>query len=499
MGVTLPVSRQPRPTGPTPLRRVHPHRGDGVATPIRRAWASALLVVAAAALVASSHANVRVERVAGTDRITTAIAASQAGWASADTVLLATAGDFPDALAAGAVAASRDAPLLLTHADGLAVEVAEEIARLAPDEAILLGGEGVLRPAVAADVAALGVAVERIAGADRFETAAAAARTVGAPQGEVAITLGTDFPDAVSAGALAAAPGQLPVLLTTTDALPAPTISVLEELDVARAHLVGGEAVIGAAVARDLAARGITVERHSGPNRYATSVAVAGEALARHDGPVPVVLATGQAFPDALAAGGLAASQGGVVLLTPPDGTDAAVTAFLRAHGGSWESVLVLGGRAAVSDAGLERLAAAVRGDAEEEPAVDLVFGIPDDAPEFWELGIGGLIPVPVPSVYMGERMYEDPERLTSGVHVRVTADVDHDALADWWMAQPYPDELDYDDWQVTEIEPFPGAPAGARLLHATLFIDEFSSGGVILIEPRGPGGVDVTLAMVSG
>ena len=298
------------------------------------------------------------ERLEGHDRIATAIAVSEAGWDSADTVLLATAADFPDALAASAVAAATDAPLLLTNALALPRPVAEEIERLGAETVYVFGGEAVVDPTVTwqLEYLDLGLDIERVAGPDRYATAAAAAWRSGAPGGEAAIALGTDFPDAVAASALSATPERLPVLLTEADALPEPTVEAIDDLGLERVEVIGG--AISEAVVAELEALGLEVARRAGPNRYATSAAVAEEALGRVGEATPVVLASGEGFADALAAGALTARVGGTLVLTPPEADSDDVETLLRTHAGRWDDGFVVAERGAITRNGVERLAA---------------------------------------------------------------------------------------------------------------------------------------------
>ncbi len=71
---------------------------------------------------------------------------------------------------------------------------------LGVDRVVVVGGEVAVGPRVLEDLAGLGLAVERVAGPDRFATAAAAARAAGVgADGTVVLARGTDFPDALSA------------------------------------------------------------------------------------------------------------------------------------------------------------------------------------------------------------------------------------------------------------------------------------------------------------
>ncbi|QJU53411.1 cell wall-binding repeat-containing protein [Herbiconiux sp. KACC 21604] len=64
--------------------------------------------------------------------------------APSDTVYLATGANFPDALAGGALAGAKHAPILLVSKSCMTAEVATEITRLKPHHLVLLGGPNTL-------------------------------------------------------------------------------------------------------------------------------------------------------------------------------------------------------------------------------------------------------------------------------------------------------------------------------------------------------------------
>jgi acyl-homoserine-lactone acylase len=287
----------------------------------------------------------RVERVAGGDRIATSVAVSRRTNAIADTVVLATAGDFPDALAGGPLATSLGGPLLLTGGDGLDPRVAAEIDRLGASQAVLLGGPVALSPVVEADLATRGLSVERISGADRYATAAAIADRL--PSDLAFLATGEGFPDAVAAAGVAAALGA-PVVLTPGGSL----------ADVARQALdgrtdvvvAGGSAAIADAVVAELGARAV---RAAGDSRYATAASLFEAGIDRGLAPQSVWVAAGSAFPDALSAAAAAGAMGtGVVLVD-----DGAVTPVADLLAGlAPMTVLVAGGPSAVPEGVLAAL-----------------------------------------------------------------------------------------------------------------------------------------------
>jgi cell wall-associated NlpC family hydrolase len=322
-------------------------------------------------LAAPAGASPTVDRVAGSDRITTAVEASQRGWSASPTAIVATDGRFPDALAAVPLSADRDAPLLLTGTTTLPDPVAHELERLGARQVYVLGGQTAVSEAVVAQIENLSTSptVTRLAGTDRYDTAAAVATSIGAPTGEALVALGVDFPDAVSAGSLAAGPGTPPVLLTERTQLPAATRDAVVELDVTQVTVVGGASAVGDGVVRELESTGVTVRRLAGSDRYTTSTTVAVEALRRHGGDqLPAVVATGRNHPDALAAGSLTARMSGLLVLANPAQPHAPLDRFLRDRTTYWEQGVGLGGRAALSDDALASIGRSLRGEPQPEP-----------------------------------------------------------------------------------------------------------------------------------
>ncbi len=300
-----------------------------------------------------------VVRLAGTDRYATAVEVSR--WAfprGAGTVFVATAGAFPDALAAVPAATRAEAPLLLVQKDAVPAVVQAELARLAPARIVVLGGTAAVSDGVLTALRAAAPQVERIAGADRFATAAAvSAATFDAGVDEVFVATGMDFPDALAGGA-AAGLLDIPILLVTRDAVPAATARELSRLRPGAITVLGGPAAVSDEVAEDLAALsvdGAYPERLEGASRYATASAIASifDAGTEYDGAPSgastVFLATGADFPDALAAGSAAAHTGSPLVLVPRAELLDVVRERLTLLAAP--RVVVLGGASAVSDA----------------------------------------------------------------------------------------------------------------------------------------------------
>jgi putative cell wall-binding protein len=132
-------------------------------------------------------------------------------------VFVANGGQFPDALVAGPVAFANRNPIVLASQEGLPDPTAEALSAIAPDRAILLGGDAVLSEQVVNEINALGIPTGRLAGRDRTDTAAAfadfALDAAGFDTETLFLTRGDDFPDALAAAPYAGSL-QAPIMLT---------------------------------------------------------------------------------------------------------------------------------------------------------------------------------------------------------------------------------------------------------------------------------------------
>ena len=259
-------------------------------------------------------------RLSGADRYATSAAVSSATWAGRPIrAFIATGANFPDALAAAAAGGSDFAsgPILLVKHDAIPASVASELTRLRPYRITVLGGTSVVSSDVEEALKSYASTgdVTRVAGPDRYATAAEVSRTF-FPRGvkRAFIATGTDFPDAL-AGAAAAGAWSSPLLLVGRDAIPATVAAELQRLEPRRIYVLGGTSVVSQAVEDLLGAYSADVVRLAGSNRYATAEAVSKANFAL--GAKRVYLATGLGFPDALAAAAAAGIHDSPLLLVP--------------------------------------------------------------------------------------------------------------------------------------------------------------------------------------
>jgi putative cell wall-binding protein len=201
------------------------------------------------------------------------------------------------------------------------------------------------------------VPFDRISGADRFITSAKIAQNYdSASTDHVFLASGLNYPDALSTGP-AAAVFDAPLLLTLPDTLPASVASEIERIDPATIVIVGSAATISESVVEQLEelVPGVEIDRVAGPDRFATSRALATYAFGS-TGAEQAWVATGLNFPDALSASAVGGARGLPVILvnggaTSVDAATAQLFAELRVVG-----VAVAGGPTTVSEAMVESI-----------------------------------------------------------------------------------------------------------------------------------------------
>ena len=295
----------------------------------------------------------------GDDRYDTAALIALANFETADLAIVASGANFPDALSAAGLAGTYGAPLLLTRPDVVPTVSADALEDLGVSDVIIIGGEAAVSAAVKTALEGAGYAVERIAGLERYETAALVAERIAEERGDqfshsAFIARGDAFPDALSVSPLAYGDAS-PILLTRPGLLPDVTADAIDDLHIEHAVVVGGLTAVSAAVKTQVdgmlvANGGEASERWFGPDRYATAVDVAENAVDWGFASFGYVgVATGENYPDALAGGVGAGAQGGVVALTTSSVLSPATKTMLETHAAKVLYLEVFGGTSAVS------------------------------------------------------------------------------------------------------------------------------------------------------
>ncbi|HEY7941306.1 MAG TPA: cell wall-binding repeat-containing protein [Candidatus Limnocylindrales bacterium] len=329
-----------------PLHRWRPFAASAMA-------ATVIAMVAAAGAWATGYAP-PITRLAGADRYATSAAAAATYASPQTTVYVASGGGYADALSAAPLAGAQGAPLLLVAPTSIPAAIHAQLVRLQPTTIVVLGGPGVVSDAVLTQLQALTTpagGAARVYGNDRYATSAAVLHTYPTPGSttpRIYVVAGTDYPDGLSAAALAGHQGA-PLALVQQSAVPPLVLTELQRLKPASIVVLGGSAVVSDAVLAQL--DGLTTpaggaSRIAGADRYKTSALISQAGYPSLPPASVVYVATGTGFADALSGAPLAAKDGVPLLLVQPAALPAAIgTELTRLDA---RSMVVLGGDASV-------------------------------------------------------------------------------------------------------------------------------------------------------
>ncbi len=292
-------------------------------------------------------------RLWGDDRYETAVSVSQQLPTGQPTVFIASGEDYPDALSATAASALVGGPVLLTRPTDLPSVVAMEIRRLRPSSVHVLGGPSVVSDDVLRALKALVPNTDRLYGADRYATSRTVAARFFATADTVVLATGRSFADALVAGTTAGRIGAPTVLIDGDHAsVDVATMTQLKTLKTREIFLAGGHGSISIPIEQQLRTEGFEVRRLGGASRYETAVQLMDAA---GDGPpAGVLLASGENFPDALAAASLAAQMGSDLYLTRAACVPTAPQQAILAAGSVPRTAI--GGVSVVSDRSLDNV-----------------------------------------------------------------------------------------------------------------------------------------------
>jgi putative cell wall-binding protein len=289
-------------------------------------------------------------RLAGADRFATAVEISQFSHPNgADVVYVAVGHNYPDAISSAPAAAAEGAPILLVNPTSVPASTEAELNRLGPNQIVVLGGSAAISDGVVTYLDARFPTVVRRSGPTRYETAAAINQgAFPGTVGTVYIATGENFPDALVAGPAAIKDGGS-LLLVRPDEIPAAIAAELTRMQPDRIVVIGSSAAVNDSVFQQLQAYAPTT-RIGGADRFALSAEVARVVFPNSK---TVYVATGLNYPDALTAAPATTAASGPILLVGSSIPGTVNTEMLRT---GRQTIIVLGGPAAVSDAILYQL-----------------------------------------------------------------------------------------------------------------------------------------------
>ena len=187
-----------------------------------------------------------------------------------------------------------------------------------------------------------------IIGTNRYDTAVKTSKKGWNTADTAIISNGSAIVDALAATPLAAYK-DAPVLLTEKDTLKDVTKNELKRLGVGKVYIIGGSSVISKNVQSQIEKMGISVERISGSNRYATSVAIANEMKSEGANIDQVAVVNGvSGLADAISFGAAAGQKNIPIILSDKNGKTTGAAEILSDD--KVEKTYIIGGKNAVPE-----------------------------------------------------------------------------------------------------------------------------------------------------
>ncbi|MCY8188501.1 SpoIID/LytB domain-containing protein [Bacillus spizizenii] len=275
------------------------------------------------------------ERYGGATRYDVANNVASAGWTNPATVVIVNRDAFADALSAAPLAKKYDAPILLTSATKLTAKTEREIAKLNPDNILIIGGTISVSKNVEKTLKKYG-SIDRIGGASRYEVSKNIADRMG-NYSQAVVATGKVFSDALSIAPYAAMNGY-PILLAGDNTFRS------DYKIPSKVTIVGGPLSVSTGVEATLKKKA-SVKRIGGASRYEVSANIVKELNMNAN---KVFMSNGKTFADALTGSVLAAKQGNPLLLVKSDNLPSSVANVVAEKG--TQSFALLGGNISITD-----------------------------------------------------------------------------------------------------------------------------------------------------
>ena len=201
--------------------------------------------------------------------------------------------------------------------------------------------------------------VNRLSGANRYETAVAISSDNFEKADTVILTNAQNYADGI-AGVPLASKLNAPILLTAADKLNDKTLEEIKRLGAKNVIILGGESAVSADVAKALEDENYVVERLEGKSRFSTAAAIAQKV---NENPTDIFFVYGMGFADTLSVSSVAALKNAPIVYLTTDGELNADTAAYLAQlkeKGCVKNAYVIGGTSVISDDMMNKAAQAL-------------------------------------------------------------------------------------------------------------------------------------------
>lgn len=222
---------------------------DEVLDEIERLKADKVVIVGGQSSVSSSvesrlkKEDIKVTRISGSDRFDTSDKLSQEvsrlSKKSSQAILVNGYKNI-DALSVSSLATKEELPILLNGRNALNMSVKNRLKQMNVNKVYIIGGNNSISSDVEKELKRMQISVVRLSGTDRYETSANIAKYAYKDFDEAIIASGENPVDALAASTLTGKK-EAPILLTNRNKIPKSIKKIIEDMDIGKITIVGGE------------------------------------------------------------------------------------------------------------------------------------------------------------------------------------------------------------------------------------------------------------------
>ena len=222
---------------------------DEVLDEIERLKADKVAIVGGQSSISSSvesrlkKEDIKVTRISGRDRFDTSDKLSQEvsrlSKKSSQAILVNGYKNI-DALSVSSLATKEDLPILLNGRNTLNMSVKNRLKQMNEKKVYIIGGNNSISSDVEKELNRMQISVVRLSGTDRYETSANIAKYAYKDFNEAIVASGENPVDALAASTLTGKK-EAPILLTNKNKIPKSIKKIIEDMDIGKITIVGGE------------------------------------------------------------------------------------------------------------------------------------------------------------------------------------------------------------------------------------------------------------------
>ena len=222
---------------------------DEVLDEIERLKADKVVIVGGQSSISSSvesrlkKEDIKVTRISGRDRFDTSDKLSQEvsrlSKKSSQAILVNGYKNI-DALSVSSLATKEELPILLNGRNALNMSVKNRLKQMNVKKVYIIGGNNSISSDVEKELKRMQISVVRLSGTDRYETSANIAKYAYKDFDEAIVASGENPVDALAASTLTGKK-EAPILLTNKNKIPKSIKKIIEDMDIGKITIVGGE------------------------------------------------------------------------------------------------------------------------------------------------------------------------------------------------------------------------------------------------------------------